>query len=211
MDRDYRAFVFASHPAYGMILLHCTRKKRKPPHFQCPGGHVDQEDFVQASGLLGQNLDRTSPELLNLAGQIGAARELHEETGIDARKDLDRLEPVRLRASDNGDRDSELENELKGRLFFRLTLADSDFIPGGNYTAMNGVSPDLKLRLSHEHQGFIFEPDPKDAPRQLLLHSGGKVSKALEMALQNDDYLSNMTAVEEVAERERNTRKEETS
>ena len=139
--------------------------------------------------------------MLNLAGQIGAARELHEETGIDARKDLDRLEPVRLRASDNGDRDSELENELKGRLFFRLTLADSDFIPGGNYTAMNGVSPDLKLRLSHEHQGFIFEPDPKDAPRQLLLHSGGKVSKALEMALQNDDYLSNMTAVEEVAER----------
>lgn len=196
MDQDYRAFVFALHPAYGMVLLHCSRKKRKPPHFQCPGGHVDQADFVRASGLLGlgQNLvSPISPELLNLAGKIGAARELNEETGIDAREDLDRLEPVRLRPSDNGN--NEMDNELKGRLFFRLTLVDSDFfVSGGNYTAMNGVPPDLKLRLSHEHQGFIFEPDPRDAPRQLLLHSGGKVSKALEMALQNDENLRNIAA-----------------
>ena len=195
MDQDYRAFVFALHPAYGMVLLHCSRKRRKPPHFQCPGGHVDQADFVQASGLLGQNLDRISPELLSLAGKIGAARELYEETGIDARTDLDRLEPVRLRPSDNRD-DSELDNGLKGRLFFRLTLADSDFGSGGNHTSMNGVLPDLKLRLSLEHQGFIIEPDPRDAPRQLLLHSGGKVSKALEMALQNDDKLRNISKVE---------------
>ena len=40
LEDDYRAFLFAVHPKYGMLLLHCTRKKNKPPHFQAPGGHM---------------------------------------------------------------------------------------------------------------------------------------------------------------------------
>ncbi len=40
-----------------------------------------------------------------------------------------------------------------------------------------------QLRLSHEHQGFVFVPDVTKAVDMLLDHSGGKVSKALEMAI----------------------------
>jgi len=47
--RDYRGFVFAVHPEHGMLLLHCTRKPAKGPHFQLPGGHVDDYEFDTAS------------------------------------------------------------------------------------------------------------------------------------------------------------------
>jgi 8-oxo-dGTP pyrophosphatase MutT (NUDIX family) len=82
---DFRAFVFATHPTYGMLLLYCTRKKSKPPHFQAPGGHVDKEDFVTSS-----EGGREGPALLMHACKIGASRELFEETGIDIRSQLDR-------------------------------------------------------------------------------------------------------------------------
>lgn len=40
-----------------------------------------------------------------------------------------------------------------------------------------------KLRLSFEHSGFIFQPEPEVAADMLKLHSGGKVSAALLMAM----------------------------
>jgi hypothetical protein len=46
---DYRGFVFAVHPKHGLLLLHCTRKPKKGPHYQLPGGHVDDFEF-EASG-----------------------------------------------------------------------------------------------------------------------------------------------------------------
>jgi 8-oxo-dGTP pyrophosphatase MutT (NUDIX family) len=42
---DYRGFVFAIHEAHGLLLLHCTRKPKKGPHYQLPGGHVDDYEF----------------------------------------------------------------------------------------------------------------------------------------------------------------------
>ena len=45
---DYRAFIFVFHNEHGLMLLHCTRKKKKPPHWQLPGGHVDEPEFLQA-------------------------------------------------------------------------------------------------------------------------------------------------------------------
>jgi len=41
----------------------------------------------------------------------------------------------------------------------------------------------LQLKLSVEHSGFAFERNPEAAIEKLQLHSGGKVSKALEKAL----------------------------
>ena len=51
-DDDYRAFLFAIHPSHGMLLLYCTRKKKKGPHYQVPGGHVDVEDFEAACKIV---------------------------------------------------------------------------------------------------------------------------------------------------------------
>ena len=45
---DYRGFLFVVHDIHGLMLLHCTRKKSKGPHFQVPGGHVDEPEFVEA-------------------------------------------------------------------------------------------------------------------------------------------------------------------
>ena len=84
INKDYRAFVFAIHSKYGLLLLYCTRKKKKGPHYQCPGGHVDKEDYDDIK----QNVQGS--ELLIEACKIGAARELWEETNIDVRSALDR-------------------------------------------------------------------------------------------------------------------------
>ena len=45
-NHDYKSFIFVLHEEYGLLLLHCTRKKKKPPHWQLPGGHVDENDFM---------------------------------------------------------------------------------------------------------------------------------------------------------------------
>ena len=45
---DYRAFLVTVHEKHGILLLHCTRKKSKGPHWQLPGGHVDDFEFKEA-------------------------------------------------------------------------------------------------------------------------------------------------------------------
>jgi 8-oxo-dGTP pyrophosphatase MutT (NUDIX family) len=45
---DYRGFLFVVHENHGLMLLYCTRKKKKGAHWQLPGGHIDQEEFIEA-------------------------------------------------------------------------------------------------------------------------------------------------------------------
>lgn len=52
------------------------------------------------------------------AAKIGAARELYEETGIDVRSSLDRLQPILRSNTEKG--------AYKARCFFLLTLSDAD-------------------------------------------------------------------------------------
>ena len=84
---DYKAFIFATHPLHGLLLLYCTRKKKKGPHYQAPGGHVDKDDYDR---VIAQSNTLQGPELLMRACKMGAARELFEETGLDYRSTLDR-------------------------------------------------------------------------------------------------------------------------
>ena len=110
---DYRGFLMVCHEDYGLLMLRCTRKKNKPPHWQLPGGHVDHIEFQEAAKDSDKN-DRNS-QLLQ-ASKRGASRELFEETGIDLRTQLDRLQPANLHR-EKGD-NTKLINEYKHRLFF---------------------------------------------------------------------------------------------
>mmetsp|Transcript_19142 Transcript_19142/g.40254 ORF Transcript_19142/g.40254 Transcript_19142/m.40254 type:complete len:161 (+) Transcript_19142:87-569(+) len=126
-DEDYRSFIFATHQDYGMLLLFCTRKKKKGPHYQVPGGHVDKEDFDAASS---SDTDRSNDSAAHILQgcKIGAARELFEETGLDVRNSLERLQPVWLRVCTLPE-SNELSCELKKRIFFKLDVFDDDFFP----------------------------------------------------------------------------------
>lgn len=124
---DYRGFIFVVHAAYGLMLLQCTRKKKKPLHWQLPGGHIDDFEFIEAGC---QSSDRNNQLLI--AGRIGAARELYEETGLDVRSKLDRLEPASLRTKTKIKHGVELlKNEFNFRLFYFLSVTDEDFASKG--------------------------------------------------------------------------------
>ena len=81
-------------------MLHCTRKKKKPPHYQLPGGHVDREEFelyISGNEEDNKNLNCQASALqqtIYRAARAGCARELWEETGIDLRTSMDRLWPL---------------------------------------------------------------------------------------------------------------------
>jgi 8-oxo-dGTP pyrophosphatase MutT (NUDIX family) len=140
------------HRTHGLVLLHCTRKKEKGPHFQLPGGHVDEQEFL-AAGKLAELLrlltklpshvvpcihyciflaesSRDAQTQLLIAARAGAARELYEETGMDLRYQLDRLEPAALRSDVAFDKHGKptLNCELKHRLYFFLPVSDEDFL-----------------------------------------------------------------------------------
>lgn len=72
---------------------------------------------------------RDAQTQLLLAARAGAARELYEETGMDMRYQLDRLEPASLRSDVTFDKHGKpiLKCELKHRLYFFLPVSDEDF------------------------------------------------------------------------------------
>ena len=85
---------------------------------------------------------------------MGTARELFEETGMDFRNALHRLQPTRLYAKHSPDK---LPNEYKCRLFYTVDLSDEDFLKEENLSiseaaflqkAMGAQPPNLKVRLS---------------------------------------------------------------
>ena len=55
-----------------------------------------------------------------------------------------------------------------------------------HFFTLNLLSLLQKLKLSHEHQGFTFEPGVTKAADLLVEHSGGEVSKALKMAIEQN-------------------------
>mmetsp|Transcript_18659 Transcript_18659/g.26443 ORF Transcript_18659/g.26443 Transcript_18659/m.26443 type:complete len:535 (+) Transcript_18659:98-1702(+) len=185
-NKDYRAFVFVIHNDFGLLLLHCTRKRKKGPHFQIPGGHVDEAEFIAAAR---KNLIHPKMHLA-YAAKRAAARELFEETGLDFRDQLDRFEPAHL--YEQPSKPDFLTFEHKHRIYFRINVNDNDFFQqktgdarlSKDYTMpLCGQGSYLFLKLSHEHSGFTFENDLKNAPSLLKQHSGGHCSEALSSYL----------------------------
>jgi 8-oxo-dGTP pyrophosphatase MutT (NUDIX family) len=172
---DYKGFIFVVHPSYGMLLLRCSRKKNKGVHYQLPGGHVDEPEFLRAA--LESN-DRDTQ--LQIAGKAGAARELFEETGMDMRKQLDRVVPQPFQPENA--KEDRLCNEFKHRLFYFLSVNDEDFLTSG-MAPLEELGKHLKLKGSHEHTGWLFQPSPDEAVEMLEQHSGGKPSQVLKLTM----------------------------
>ena len=123
--KDYRSFCLLIHRRQGGVILHCSRKKQKPPHYQLPGGHVDDCEFKQITKSL-SNL--VTQEQLYYAARIGCAREVYEETGIDFRNRLEEFLPMVLYNTNQKDFKNEiLINEYKSRFFFVCEVFDQDF------------------------------------------------------------------------------------
>ena len=124
------------------------------------------------------------------AAKAGAARELWEETGIDVRDQLHRLQPAALKSSNTT---TELSCEIKHRLFFFLAATDDDFL-SADKTSEQLVGPlgaegrHLRIKYSVEHSGFDFEKDPNASVQKLKKHSGGVPSQALAMAMARDAH-----------------------
>jgi ADP-ribose pyrophosphatase YjhB (NUDIX family) len=124
-------------------------------------------------------------EQLFHAARAGAARELFEETGLDVRTNIDRLQPVCLK-SNSSSASSDLVNEYKHRLFFYCLVTDDDFSSDQGVTPIhtsNLSCQHLKVKISYEHAGFTFQHDPTEAAKMLQPHSGGTPSDVLLMAL----------------------------
>uniref|UniRef100_A0A7R9ZTJ3 Nudix hydrolase domain-containing protein n=1 Tax=Pseudo-nitzschia arenysensis TaxID=697910 RepID=A0A7R9ZTJ3_9STRA len=187
---EYRAFCLLIHRKHGALLLHCTRKKKKPPHYQLPGGHIDHSDFKQISRSLSTIITK---EQLYKAARVGCAREIYEETGIDLRSRLDELLPMILHDTEQRDStDGTLINEYKSRIFFVCEIFDDDFPYAERDGAMrfsstrfpslpSDFSCDLMLQLSVEHSGFRFFTESVEVSSSLKHHSGGKVEEAVKM------------------------------
>ena len=123
--RDYRAFCFLIHRKHGGLLLHCTRKKKKPPHYQLPGGHIDDSDFRQITRKLSSF---ATQKQLYYAARLGCAREVYEETGLDFRNRLEAFLPMILYSTHERDsNEGILINEYKNRIFFVCEVVDEDF------------------------------------------------------------------------------------
>ena len=187
---DPRGFVVARHPRHGYLVLFALKKK-KGLHGQLPGGHVDDDEVnAYGSGVR--------------SAAVAAARELFEETGIDVRGDLKRLDHVRFPDAahelstnpgggcESGGGDSGGDH-FKGRFFFRLELTDADSTgagagcvrsKGGKGKAVVAGSSlrFFTVRLSKEHVEWVFEDDEERVASMIDLHSGGKVATGFRVA-----------------------------
>lgn len=187
----YMVFIFATHPLHGLMLFRCYNKKKSGYSYQIPGGHIDATEFVSAA----KNCDGNPMEQLKSAAKMGAAREFFEGTGIDIRGHLDRLRDASLRFGFECNR--ELPCELQKRLFFHLTLSDTDFITskhngeGSNlrHTLISPTNQDAKhlsLNLSRKYCGFSFESNKEKAASLLSKYCGGSCSKGLLMSMNHE-------------------------
>lgn len=164
-----RAFLIVRHCDHGYLLLEACKKRKGGRHFQLPGGHVDAHELEQYGDAEGS--------------RIAAARELHEETGIDFRDRLYRLNAVDLLSM--GPEACKLHQA--GRRYVKVDISNADSVDDLSLEAAAGsvrlatplTMQDFRLCLSREHTGFRFEKSAHKAAELVEQHSGGTSSLAL--------------------------------
>eukprot|EP00485_Elphidium_margaritaceum_P008432 CAMPEP_0202696098 /NCGR_PEP_ID=MMETSP1385-20130828/9459_1 /ASSEMBLY_ACC=CAM_ASM_000861 /TAXON_ID=933848 /ORGANISM="Elphidium margaritaceum" /LENGTH=240 /DNA_ID=CAMNT_0049352209 /DNA_START=145 /DNA_END=867 /DNA_ORIENTATION=+ len=158
----FRAFIIAYHRTFGYLLLRAY-KKNKGSHYQLPGGHIDKSEMYGCS--------------MEDSAKKAAMRELYEETGLPIDDDT-RLKCLKL--------------GIKNRVYFQFLLRDEDSLhivaadkhQHKDLTASLDPSQTFYLRLSSEHNAFVFEKDIYKSIEMVRQHSGGKNSDALTVYAQ---------------------------
>eukprot|EP00760_Papus_ankaliazontas_P029665 PhM_4_TR4341/c0_g1_i1/m.33186 len=146
---EYRAFVVA-HTPWGYIVLRSHKSKKGVTNYgQCPGGRLDDHEVPAAT-----DNDAVTTDAFKRA----CCRELFEETGIDLRSAISRLQPIPF--------------PHPTKRFFTVELSEGDFptIDGGGAVG---------LRLSHEHVGWLFVQTKEEVAELVKHHSGGDVGRAV--------------------------------
>lgn len=148
---------------------------------------------------------------LQLAAREGAATHLFEQTGIDARHDLARLQPAVLHVDPPVDaltRMKLLKNEFDRCLYYFFQVSEEEFLHErpGNTPATRLVAPEgdegsmLKPSLPIDFSGFLFLKEPMEAIEILQTEGNDETREALTMIMQaaavapkpdDDDHYTN--------------------
>ena len=179
-ENKYETGVFVVHRTKGMVLLKCTPTLKSLKKSRIPGGFVGEKEFLAASKLVSQ-----AKMQLQLAARQGAARLLYEDTGIDVRDRMNRLQPAVLRLKPPKDASGVrcLKNEYEQKLYYFLQVSEADFLMETNEDTNSKIrgpesekGTELRLRLSSRVSAFDFVKDPKKAMKKLD-KGGDKTSK----------------------------------
>lgn len=180
----FRSFVIAIHDEYGCLLLKSS-KKGKSGYFQLPGGRLDERDLLlsdfKVNGVPGED-----------SFKVAAARELYEETGLDFRNKLQLLKPLNFDLPEKwrffylnityydlegGDKQNTDDDDNSGFSYFKPIQLVFEYLSSIFKDHSNGSN--FQLKLSSEHEDFMFEKDLVKASKLVKYHSKGISSRAL--------------------------------
>ncbi|KAH8583457.1 hydrolase [Cryptosporidium sp. chipmunk genotype I] len=194
----FRSFVIVIHEEYGCLLLKSS-KKGKYDIFQLPGGRLDEKDLMIINSETSNDLHEYN-NIINMVPRessfkIAAARELYEETGLDFRNRLDMLKPLEFDLPKkwrffylNITNFEMVENQDKNRSYYFNSLEEifkyfKSIIYNIMYNCFNVTN--INIRLSKEHESFLFEKDLVKASELVKSHSKGFCAKALLLFKEN--------------------------
>lgn len=189
----FRSFIIVIHQEYGCLLLKSS-KKNKDNVFQLPGGRLDEEDLIINQSKV-KNDDYNNK--INMVPEedsfkVAAARELYEETGIDFRNRLHMLKPLKfdlpkkwrffyLNITNTEITENQDKNKSNQNYYFKPFQEITKYFKS-IYCIFNN---NFNLKLSKEHESFLFEKDLVKASELVKFHSKGVCSKALLLFKQN--------------------------
>ncbi|OII72817.1 uncharacterized protein cubi_03687 [Cryptosporidium ubiquitum] len=194
----FRSFIIVIHQKYGCLLLKSS-KKSEHDIFQLPGGRLDEKDLI--INQLEMNNDDYNIKTHILPKEdsfkVAAARELYEETGMDFRNRLHMLKPLEfdlpkkwkffyLDITNTEITENQCQNKSDRNCYFKPFQKIAKYFISILYTLNNCFNTtNFHLKLSKEHESFLFEKDLVKASQLVQSHSKGICSKALLLFKQN--------------------------
>jgi len=168
-ESKYKTAVFVVHQTRGMLLLQQKIDGSNQEMAQIPGGSITEDEITKAASKSSHFKMQ-----LQFAGREEAARYLYEQTRMDVRGDLERLQPAVLHLEPPIDNDGLylLRNEVNDSLFYLLQTDQTE----DHYAEA--------IQSDTEHHSVIYVREPKIALDILECQGGVDSAVALEMIIQ---------------------------